>query len=114
DGIARELAAWPGRLAETLTIVTSKSGGTPETRNGMLLVAEAYRLAGLDFSQHAVAITMPGSQLDKMAEGGGWLARFPMFDWVGGRTSVLSAVGLLPAALQGLDIDGLLAGAALA
>ena len=35
-----------------------------------------------------------------------------MFDWIGGRTSVLSAVGLLPAALQGLDIDGLLAGAA--
>ena len=42
----------------------------------------------------------------------GWLRRFPMFDWVGGRTSVLSAVGLVPAALQGLDIDGLLAGAA--
>src|SRR5437764_3981211 len=35
-----------------------------------------------------------------------------MYDWVGGRTSELSAVGLLPAALQGLDIDGLLAGAA--
>jgi glucose-6-phosphate isomerase len=35
-----------------------------------------------------------------------------MFDWIGGRTSVLSAVGLLPAALQGVDIDGLLAGAA--
>jgi glucose-6-phosphate isomerase len=35
-----------------------------------------------------------------------------MWDWVGGRTSVLSAVGLLPAALQGIDIDGLLAGAA--
>jgi glucose-6-phosphate isomerase len=35
-----------------------------------------------------------------------------MFDWVGGRTSELSAVGLVPAALQGLDIDGLLAGAA--
>jgi glucose-6-phosphate isomerase len=35
-----------------------------------------------------------------------------MFDWVGGRTSELSAVGLLPAALQGLDVDGLLAGAA--
>ena len=42
----------------------------------------------------------------------GWLARFPMWDWVGGRTSELSAVGLLPAALQGLDIDALLAGAA--
>jgi glucose-6-phosphate isomerase len=35
-----------------------------------------------------------------------------MFDWIGGRTSVLSAVGLLPAALQGLDIDALLEGAA--
>ena len=35
-----------------------------------------------------------------------------MFDWIGGRTSELSAVGLLPAALQGLDIDAMLAGAA--
>jgi glucose-6-phosphate isomerase len=55
---------------------------------------------------------MPGSQLDKTATAEGWLARFPMFDWIGGRTSELSAVGLLPAALQGLDIDGLVAGAA--
>jgi glucose-6-phosphate isomerase len=45
-----------------------------------------------------------------MAEG--WLERFPMWDWVGGRTSVTSAVGLLPMALQGLDVDGFLAGAA--
>jgi len=37
-----------------------------------------------------------------------------MFDWVGGRTSGLSAVGLLPAALQGIDIDAMLAGAAAA
>jgi glucose-6-phosphate isomerase len=92
--------------------VATKSGGTPETRNGMLLVAEAYRTADLEFPRHAVAITMPGSQMDKTAAGQGWLARFPMYDWVGGRTSVLSAVGLLPAALQGLDVDGLLAGAA--
>src|SRR5262249_43261696 len=62
--------------------------------------------------RHAVAITMPGSHLDHDAAEQRWLARFPMFDWVGGRTSVLSAVGLVPAALQGLDIDGLLAGAA--
>jgi glucose-6-phosphate isomerase len=40
----------------------------------------------------------------------GWLARFAMWDWVGGRTSELCAVGLLPAALQGLDIDAMLAG----
>jgi glucose-6-phosphate isomerase len=112
DGIARTLELLNGRLDETVCVVTSKSGGTPETRNGMLLVAEAYRNAGLDFPRHAVAITMPGSQMDQTAGAEDWLARFPMFDWVGGRTSVLSAVGLLPAALQGLDIDGLLAGAA--
>jgi glucose-6-phosphate isomerase len=111
DGIARTLEALTGRLGETLCIVTSKSGGTPETRNGMLLVAEAYRRAGLEFARHAIAITMPGSQMDQTASKEGWLARFPMFDWIGGRTSVLSAVGLLPAALQGLDIDGLLKGA---
>lgn len=40
-----------------------------------------------------------------------WLARFPMQDWVGGRTSELSAVGLLPAALQGINIHEMLSGA---
>jgi glucose-6-phosphate isomerase len=65
----------------------------------------------LSFARHAVAITGQGSALDKLATAQGWLARFPMWDWVGGRTSETSAVGLLPAALQGIDIDGLLAGA---
>src|SRR5262245_21085589 len=112
DGIARALQTLAGRLGETLCLVASKSGGTPETRNGMLLLAEAYKAAGLEFTRQAVAITMPDSKMDRTAKGEGWLARFPMFDWIGGRTSELSAVGLLPAALQGLDIDGLLAGAA--
>jgi glucose-6-phosphate isomerase len=112
DGIARTLEGLAGRLRETICLVISKSGGTPEPHNGMLLVAQAYRQAGLDFAPHAVAITMPGSRLDRTAVEQGWLARFPMFDWVGGRTSELSAVGLVPAALQGLDIDSLLAGAA--
>ncbi len=112
DGIARELARLGDTLKETLCVVISKSGGTPETRNGMLLAADAYRAAGLDFGKHAVAITGAGSHLDKVAESEGWLARFPMWDWVGGRTSELSAVGLLPAALQGIDIDAMLAGAA--
>jgi len=112
DGIARTLQRLAGRLPETLCVVASKSGGTPESRNGMLLVADAYKAAGLKFPGHAVAITMPGSRMDKTAASEGWLARFPMYDWVGGRTSELSAVGLLPAALQGLDVDALLAGAA--
>ena len=61
------------------------------------------RKRGLDFGcKHAVAVTGIGSDLDKYAEQHGWLARFPMHDWVGGRTSVMSAVGLLPAALLGV------------
>jgi glucose-6-phosphate isomerase len=111
DGIDRALTR-SGGLQETLCIVTSKSGSTPEPRNIMLLVDEAFRKQELDFPKRAVAITMPGSQLDQTAKAQGWLARFPMFDWVGGRTSELSPVGLVPAALQGVDIDGLLAGAA--
>ncbi len=112
EGIARVLATVGEHLAETLTIVCTKSGGTPETRNGMLLMAEAYKNAGLDWPKHAVATTMFGSKMDAVAVGEKWLARFPMFDWIGGRTSELSAVGLLPAALQGVDIDAMLAGAA--
>jgi glucose-6-phosphate isomerase len=112
DGIARTLGQLHGNFGETLVLVASKSGGTPETHNGQTLVAAAFKESGLDFAEHAVAITMPGSKLDQFAEKGDWLARFPMFDWVGGRTSELSAVGLLPAALQGIDIDGMLAGAA--
>src|SRR5262249_57058281 len=104
DGIARALAGLAGRLGETLCVVSSKSGGTPDTRNGMLLVAEAYPQAGLDFPRQAVAVTLPGSRLDRDAAAQGWLARFPMFDWVGGRTSELSAVGLLPAAPPGPGI----------
>jgi glucose-6-phosphate isomerase len=98
-------------LEKTLTVVISKSGGTKETRNGMLAAAAAYHRAGLDFPRHAVAVTGAGSALDQLAAKEGWLARFPMWDWVGGRTSEMSAVGLLPAALQGLDIDAMLAGA---
>jgi len=111
DGIDLVLSELDGHLDETLTIVVSKSGGTRETRNGMLEAAEAYRRAGLSFARHAVAVTGEGSELDGTAEREGWLQRFPMWDWVGGRTSELSAVGLLPAALQGIDIDGMLAGA---
>ena len=99
-------------LAKTLVLVISKSGGTAETRNGMLEAKAAYEAAGLDFGRHAVAVTGTGSKLDQFATQHHFITTFPMEDWVGGRTSVLSTVGLVPAALQGLDIDALLAGAA--
>ncbi len=112
DGFDRTLSRIGDELGQTLTIVISKSGGTKETRNGMLEAAAAYTEAGLHFGHHAVAITEAGSLLDKVATAERWLARFPMFDWIGGRTSELSAVGLLPAALQGFDIRSMLKGAA--
>jgi glucose-6-phosphate isomerase len=112
DGFDRSFARIGDHLAHTLTVVISKSGGTKETRNGMLEAARQYEKAGLDFGRHAVAVTGVGSELDKHAEKNGWLTRFPMHDWVGGRTSVMSAVGLVPAALEGFDIDQFLAGAA--
>jgi len=112
DGFDRVLARIGDHLAHTLTVVISKSGGTKETRNGMLEAAAHYEKAGLNFGKHAVAVTGVGSELDKYAEKNGWLTRFPMHDWVGGRTSVMSAVGLVPAALEGFDIDQFLAGAA--
>src|SRR5437667_5311082 len=99
-------------LPQTLVIVVSKSGGTKETRNGMAEAEAKFAAKGLQFARHAVAVTGIGSELDKHAEANGWLGRFPMFDWIGGRTSVMSAVGLLPMALEGFDIDSFLAGAA--
>jgi glucose-6-phosphate isomerase len=111
DGIARVFDQIGDALSATLTVVASKSGGTKETRNGMLEAEARYSAAGLDFAAHAAAITGAGSELDRHAEAQGWITRFPMWDWVGGRTSVFSAVGLLPAALLGYDIQGFLRGA---
>jgi glucose-6-phosphate isomerase len=111
DGMDKVMAQLAGKLGQTLCLVISKSGGTKETRNGMLEAEATYLKAGLKFGQHTVAITSNGSELDKVAVANGWIRRFPMWDWVGGRTSELSAVGLLPAALQGIDIEGMLEGA---
>lgn len=110
-GIDAVLAKLQDRLSTTLVLVISKSGGTPETRNGMIEVRKAYESQHLDFTSHAVAITGRDSNMDKLAKSEGWLATFPMYDWVGGRTSEMSAVGLVPAALQGINIREMLAGA---
>ena len=110
DGIDRVFETLAGRLEHTLTVVISKSGGTKETRNGMLEAKRRYELAGVPFGPRAVAVTGEGSELDHYAHG--WLTRFPMWDWVGGRTSVMSAVGMVPLMLQGIAMDEFLAGAA--
>lgn len=111
EGMDAVLAEIGDRLRTTLVVVISKSGGTKETRNGMLEARRALEKRGLPFAKHAVVVTGRGSELSKLASAEGWRAEFPMWDWVGGRTSQMSAVGLLPAALQGLDVEGLLDGA---
>lgn len=111
DGIERVLNCIGQDLERTLVLVISKSGGTLETYNGMEEVRQAFLRQKQDFAGNTVAVTMPGSKLDALADKEGWLARFPLWDWVGGRTSVTSSVGLLPAALQGIDINAFLQGA---
>src|SRR5205809_6173876 len=112
DGFDRVFDKIDKFLSQTLVVVVSKSGGTKETRNGMVEAEARFKQNGLHFGKYAVAVTGVGSELDTLAERNNWLARFPMYDWIGGRTSVMSAVGLLPMALEGFDIDNFLAGAA--
>ena len=112
DGFDRVFDKIDRFLSQTLVVVVSKSGGTKETRNGMVEAEAKFKQKGLYFGKHAVAVTGVGSELDKYAKKNEWLARVRMHDWVGGRTSVMSAVGLLPMALEGFDIDEFLAGAA--
>ena len=111
DGFEKVLDPLREHLASTLVLVISKSGGTKESRNGMLVAQAAFEKAGIHFAPQFVAITGKDSALDQTAIREHWLRRFPMWDWVGGRTSVMSPVGLVPMALQGLDIDAFLEGA---
>lgn len=111
DATLAKIIHTQGGLKSTLSLVVSKSGGTPETRNGMLEAVAAYEATGLDFGPHAVSITGEGSKLFNYAAENNFITTFPMEDWVGGRTSVMSTVGLVPAALQGINIDELLEGA---
>lgn len=112
DGFATVLDEIGAELEQTLCVVISKSGGTVETRNGYEEAAAAYKAIGLKFSKHAVAITCKESKLDNLAKTDEWLDQFYLWDWVGGRTSLFSPVGLLPAALQGIDIEQFITGAA--
>ena len=112
QGMSATLASLGSRLLTSLVIVVSKSGGTPEPRLGMQQARARLESLGGRWAEQAVAITMAGSLLDQQASAEGWLARFDMPDRVGGRTSITSAVGLLPALLIGADMRGFLAGAA--
>ncbi len=112
DGIDDILNKVKDELDETLVIVISKSGGTIETRNCMEEARAFYEANGLSFAKHAVCVTGENSLLHVKVVKEKWIQVFPMWDFIGGRTSVMSAVGLLPLMLQGIDTDEFLRGAA--
>jgi glucose-6-phosphate isomerase len=112
DGLETVLARLRSGLGRTLVSVVSKSGITPTPLLVLSELERRYRAAGLSLAGHAVATTMPGSDLAKRVTAEGWLASFPIWEWVGGRTSVTSAVGLLPGAVLGGNTGAFLAGAA--
>ncbi|CAN5805833.1 glucose-6-phosphate isomerase [soil metagenome] len=98
----------------TLYNVVSKSGSTAETMSQFMIVQERLRQALDDdgYRGHLLFTTDPAKGvLRRIADDEG-IATLPVPAGVGGRFSVLSAVGLLPAALAGIDIEALLAGAA--
>ncbi len=94
----------------TLVIVSSKSGGTLEMRSlfSALRMAFADSLTHEEMPRHLVAITDPGSALEKQAKEEGWAGVLLGEPTVGGRFSALSVFGLFPAAVAGVDVDELL------
>ena len=96
----------------TLFVISSKSGGTIEPRLALQAVRNAVlasdRMDEVELAEHLVAITDPGSDLERQAREEGWAAVFPGEPSVGGRFSALSVFGLLPAALVGINLEELM------
>ena len=96
-------------LAKTLIIVSSKSGSTLEPN-----IFKAYfwdqmkQVVGDQAGQHFVAVTDPGSKMQQVAEGDGFKHVFFGDKTIGGRYSVLSNFGMVPAAAMGLDLGAFL------
>lgn len=100
-------AALFGDLAATTVVVSSKSGSTVETDSQRRAFEGAFAAHGLDSARHIVVVTNPGSPLEEL----GYQAGYPVFQGdpnVGGRFSVLSAFGLVPAALAGVNVEDIL------
>ena len=99
-------------LARTLFVVTSKSGGTAETMSQYMIVDDRVNKAGLAPAEHFVFVTDPAHGALRPLARQRKISALDIPPNVGGRFSVLTPVGTLPAALIGIDISELLAGAA--
>ncbi|XAS62513.1 glucose-6-phosphate isomerase [Micrococcaceae bacterium Sec5.8] len=101
-------AALADRLAETAIVVSSKSGSTLETDSQRRIFEHAFTEAGLDAKSRIVIVTDPGSPLDKASREAGYRAVFNADPNVGGRYSALTAFGMVPCGLAGVDIQAFL------
>ncbi len=111
EGISHKLNTILPTIDTTLFVVVSKSGGTPEPLIGMEQAMKFVNDHNKEWASRAIAITSKGSKLDCLAVNENWLDIFDLPDWVGGRTSITGAVGLLPAVLIGADVNKFLDGA---
>jgi glucose-6-phosphate isomerase len=101
------LAALNDRLETTAVVISSKSGSTVETDSQKRVYEKAFADAGVDPKRRIVVVTDPGSPLDISARADGYRV-FTADPNVGGRYSALTAFGLVPSGLAGVDIDALL------
>ena len=93
--------------------VISKSGATSETMAQYLIILDLLTKAGVDVKENVIFTTdAKKGNLKKISDEVGGIKSYVLPDGVGGRFSQLSPVGLLPAAVCGIDVKGLLAGAA--
>ncbi len=97
-----------GDLGRTVVVVSSKSGGTVETDSQRRAFEAAFVEAGIDPASRFVVVTDPGSDLEKLAAEANYRKVFRADPHVGGRYSALSAFGLVPSALAGVDVADLL------
>ena len=100
-------AALQDKLDRTVVVVSSKSGSTVETDSQRRVYEGAFTDAGIDPTERIVIVTDPGSPLDKSAREAGYRVVNADPD-VGGRYSALTAFGLVPSGLAGVDIEALL------
>jgi len=100
-------------LAKTLCIVSSKSGSTtePNVLKDYFFKRIALKVGEADVGRHFVAITDPGSSLERTAKAQNFRRIFFGVPSIGGRFSVLSPFGLVPAAIAGIDVERLVSSA---
>ncbi len=101
------LAALDDRLVSTVVVISSKSGSTLETASQRKAYEKAFHDVGIDPIDRIVIVTDPGSPLDTSAREAGYRV-FNADPNVGGRYSALTAFGLVPSGLAGVDIRALL------